>query len=369
MVRTRDQHYGWKVSPYTAKTRSYLRYVKHDFDDVEPNVWRLAREITKAVGRPIMPTVQLADGRWLQDSSVIIDHYSQNESLPKIHPNGYTQQLASYLLEVFADEWLPMAALQYRWGIPENTQFAMNEFARSGLPWMPRWIGRKVVSGFARKMQSYLPVLGVDESTKVAVEATVATTISALENQLSETAFILGGRPCLGDFALYGPLWAHLFRDPGSRYLFDDAPHVVSWMETLTMGASIKGEFLPGDLVPATLSPLFECVLRDQWSWIQTLGQAIDAYVQIHPKADRVPRALGDAEFSIRGISGRRKLATFVQWKAQRAADAYRQSAGVSDVWLRQVLGLPHDAEVGSIFETTATRFRLERYKMVIDRT
>ena len=32
-------HYGWLVSPYTAKTRAYLQYSQQPFVDVEPSVW------------------------------------------------------------------------------------------------------------------------------------------------------------------------------------------------------------------------------------------------------------------------------------------------------------------------------------------
>ena len=213
-----DTHFGWVVSPYSAKTRSYLKYIKHDFEDREPSVFTLAGSIKKAVGRPIMPTVRLADGRWLQDSSAIIDHYEGTGTYPSVQPPGHLQRFAAALLEVFADEWLPMTALHYRWHVAQNEQFALNEFARSGLPFLPRFIGRRAIAGFAAKMKSYLPVLGVTDATVAGVEETARLTISVLNEQFAQTRFVLGDRPCTADFALYGPLWAHLYRDPGSRY-------------------------------------------------------------------------------------------------------------------------------------------------------
>ena len=71
-----------------------------------------------------MPTVQLPDGTWLQDSSRILDHFGAQPGFPPLMPPGPTQRLASTLLEVFDDEWLPMAALHYRWSLPENHRFA-----------------------------------------------------------------------------------------------------------------------------------------------------------------------------------------------------------------------------------------------------
>jgi hypothetical protein len=86
-----DRHFGWQVSPYSAKTRSYLKYIDHDFEDVEPTVFTLAGSIKKAVGRPIMPTMHLSDGRWLQDSSTIIDHFEAEDRYASIQPPGRLQ--------------------------------------------------------------------------------------------------------------------------------------------------------------------------------------------------------------------------------------------------------------------------------------
>ena len=81
-----------------------------------------------------MPTVQLENGSWIQDSSVIIDYFEDQALAPPIVPKQPTRQLASYVLEVFADEWLPMIALYSRWSNPRNEIFALNDFARSGFP-------------------------------------------------------------------------------------------------------------------------------------------------------------------------------------------------------------------------------------------
>lgn len=365
----KHSHFGWLVSPYSAKTRSYLSYKKVPFSDIEPNVIRLFRTIKGAVGRVIMPTVRLSDGRWLQDSSLIIDHFEAEAGASSVHPTGATQRLASYLLEVFADEWLPMAALHYRWNIEENARFAIKDFARSGIPFLPSWLGQKIVAPFADRMRGYLPVLGVDEGTIPGVEEMVATTIGALDRQLEQTPYILGGRPCLGDFALFGPLWAHLYRDPGSRSLFDDAPNVRRWMDALREGAKAEGPFLPNDEVPDSLDALFACVLEDQWAWIETLVKAIDAYCDAHPEAKRVPRALGEADFMLCNRPGKsRKLVTFVQWKAQRARQAYDAAGGAADPWMRRVLGLDGNVDMSSRIMPIRNPLVLKNFKPVLAR-
>ena len=358
MARTLT-HYGWQVSPYSAKTRSYLLALGVEFKDCEPSVIKLLREIKPAVGRIIMPTVRLSSGAWLQDSSVIIDHFEEAQLGAPMIPSGPKQRVASYLLEVFADEWLPMIALQSRWRIPENATFALDEFARSGLPWLPRVIGRRVVRPFADKMKGYLKPLGVNSETTQGLQETLQLTLNALEAQLSLTPFLLGDRPSLGDFSLFGPLWAHLYRDPGSRSIFDDTPSICAWMDRLRTGAQATGDLLAEDEVPEALDPLFRCVLEDQWGWIGTLTQAIDHYVESHPDATRVPRALGHSPFVIRGRQSERKLITFVQWKAQRVTQAYQEADGRADPWLYRALGLSSPEAVAQIFKKIANPIEL----------
>jgi len=332
------RHYGWPVSPYTAKTRSFLRFKGIAFDDRVPSLFGLKR-IQGAVGKMIMPTVELPDGTWLQDSSDIIDTLEALHPNPCTVPSGITQRLACLLLELHGDEWLPMVALHYRWNVEDNARFAMKEFARCGIPWLPAFLGQPLVRRAAAKMQSYLPVHGVTEESIPRIEALARDLIADLNVHLADHRFVLGDRPCLGDFALFGPLWAHLFRDPGSTALFDDAPHVRQWMERLRAPCDAPGPFLPNDEVPATLDPIFRRVFRDQLAWVTTLVSAIDAYCADHPDATRVPRALGTAPFQVGGFQGQRKLVTFVQWKAQRPWAVYQQASPQDQAQLAAWMG------------------------------
>ncbi|MFP6683817.1 MAG: glutathione S-transferase family protein [Polyangiaceae bacterium] len=337
------KHYGWLVSPYSAKTRSYLRYKGIAFSDEHPTIPALYGRIQKAVGRMIMPTVEQPDGTWLQDSSDIIDALETQHPTPAVEPDGPTQALASSLLELYGDEWLPMMALHYRWNTPANRAFALAEFAREGLPWLPGFIGRRAVQPVAKRMAGYLPALGVTADTIPGVERAAEKLISQLDVHLADHAYLLGDRPCVGDFALFGPLWAHLFRDPGSTALFDEATHVRSWMRRLLTARPADGDFISDDEVPASLDPVFATVFQETITWITRLVTAIDSWCSAHPDAERVPRALGHDAFSVGGASGTRKLITFVQYKAQRAILPYQALTTVArepvDAWIARVAG------------------------------
>lgn len=340
------QLYGWLVSPYTAKTRAHLMASRIAYEECTPSVFTLAGKIRKKVGRAIMPTVQTPEGQWLQDSSELFDYFESIHQGPAFVPTTPKQRLLCYLLECFADEWLPMVALHYRWNTPENRTFALSEFSKNGMPYWPSFIRNRVAYSLSSRLTGYLEPLGVTKDTLPALEETTKIVIAAVENTLAHHPYLLGTRPSLADFALYGPLWAHLYRDPGSRYLFADAPHTVAWFSRLgTSSSSEQTGYLDEDAIPSSLTPLLKILFDDQWTWIQTLVQAIDTYCAEHPDTHRVPRALGWAPFTTRGYTGRRKLITFVQWKAQRARSIYdtlpeKEHAAMTD-WLHGIGGDP----------------------------
>lgn len=335
------QHFGWPVSPYSAKTRAYLRFKGLRFEDRRPHALQLFTTIRRAVGRAVMPTVRRPDGTWLQDSSEIIDALEATHPEPSVTPAGPTQRVAALLLELHGDEWLPMVAMHFRWNYPENRRFAEDEFARYGLPGAPLLLARRVTEPVARRMRSYLPVLGVTPATEAAIERFTADLVRHLDAHLSSHDYLLGGRPCIGDFALYGPLWAHVYRDPASRFMFDTAPAVRAWFERLERPSPTPGAFAPGDRVPETLDPIFRTLFDEQWPFLGALVEHIDRWCADNPGATRVPRALGSAGFSVAGQPGERRLVTFQQWMLQRPLEAYAaltddERRGV-DAWLDRI--------------------------------
>lgn len=313
---------SWLVSPYSAKVRAYLRFKQLPFEDRAPSIWALRGRIRQAVGKAIMPTVELPDGTWLQDSSEIIDTLEASEGGVEITPPGPRQRLVSALLELHADEWLTIPAMHYRWNTPENAAFALAEFGRCGLPGLPGPLARLLARPVAKKMASYVPILGVDEATRGGVEAFTKQLIARLDAHLEQHPFLLGSRPCLADFALFATPWSHLFRDPGTTRLLDARPHVRGWFGRLNEPDGEPGEFLPDDAIPDTLLPILRTMLAEQGEYVRRLIDAIDAWCDEHPGAARVPRSLGNTPFTVGGAQGERRLLTEGLWMIQRPLDA-----------------------------------------------
>ncbi|MCB9661105.1 MAG: glutathione S-transferase family protein [Sandaracinaceae bacterium] len=354
-------HFAWTVSPYSAKTRAYLTFKRIPFTEVAPSAWTLYRDIQKAVGAAIMPTVLTPEGRWMQDSTEIIDALEERFPKVSVHPSTPKQRIAALLLELHADEWLPSVALHYRWNRHENRDFALREFGSAAFPGLPPALSRVLVRPVASKMAGYRAVVGVTHETIPGFERFTASLLAQLELHLRAYPFLFGTRPSVADFALYGPLWAHLYRDPGSTYLFRDTPHIVAWFERLMSPLGRDGAFLPDDEVPATLEPVLATLFAEQMPFVMALMDAIDVWCDAHPEATRVPRALGDHAFTVGGSSGRRRLLTYTQWMAQRPLAAYATLSATDrpavDAWLRRLGG---DAARDAIARTV--RHPLERH-------
>jgi glutathione S-transferase len=355
-----------------------LHYKDVNFEEMTPSAVGLYVTVRPAVGRAIMPTLQMADGTWRQDSALICDELEATFRSRPTTPPGPTQRLASLLLELLADEWFPMLALHYRWNTPGNKEWATREFGRCAFPWMPPPIANCLAAPFANKMQSFRAVQGIAAETHAGIERLASNVISVLDAHLASHRFLLGGVPCRADFALYGPLWAHLFRDPQSRHLFESAPNVRRWLESLhghrtdpafptlpTAQPQYDADacFLPADLVPATLDPLFRIQFAEQWPYLVVLSRAVDSHVDAKlAPADsapvHVPRSLGHAGFNVGGAPGTRTLLTYTAWRLQRPLDEYAKFTSLECVTVNEWLD-----RLGArrAFCGLQPKFRLER--------
>ena len=87
------QVYGCRISYYTGKLETYLRFRKIPYEQLptEPH----ARRIRAGAGAVQMPVVELEDGRWLSDSTPIIAWYEGRQEAPSIYPGRSGASLRS----------------------------------------------------------------------------------------------------------------------------------------------------------------------------------------------------------------------------------------------------------------------------------
>ena len=326
----RHQLIGAQVSLYTGKLRCYLDYKAIPYDEIVASTEVYREVIIPRTGVQYIPVLISDDDVAVQDTTEIIDFLEARYPLAPIYPATPKQKLVALLLEIYGDEWLVLPAMHYRWNIPENTEFARQEFGRTSAPdatpEAQYAIGLKTSAPFAGS----LPKLGITELTIPAIETSYLALLGELDAHFAQHPLLLGSRPSIGDFGLIGPLYAHLYRDPASGRLMEQhAPNVVAWIKRMIKPTALSGEFLPNDEVPDTLLPILQRMFREQGS---VLKQTID---QVKSWADQnegpeILRAIGKAGFEIEGVQGERLTFPYMQWMWQRAADFYQELDKVS---------------------------------------
>lgn len=318
----KDQLLGWDVSPYTAKVHSYFNYKKIPYDYKPPNAYTLARKVQPAVGKMIMPTVFKSNGDIIQDSSVIIDRYETTHPNPPVIPETPNHKAATLLVELFADEWLPLAALHYRWNYPANYDFIIGEFGKNALPYFPRLIQRQVAKQFAGKMSGYLPILGISKAMQPTLEIAVEKVLGLLDAHFAQHSFLLGGHPTIGDFALYGPLYAHLDRDPEPRDLIKKYKHLHKWLMVMHGDLNnVHENLIKDDEIPDTLAMILKLIDTLYAPLIAATVQSVNQWAEDNPNVDKLPQRLGDSTITIEGKTETRYNLTYGYWMLQRMYD------------------------------------------------
>ncbi len=323
-MTSRQQLLGAEVSYYTGKVRAYLRYKGIPFDEVPATREVYRRVIVPRTGVAFIPVLISDADDAIQDSTAIIDYLEERNPGASVYPDGPLQRLVALLLEVYADEWLVIPAMHYRWNLPENRAFAVREFGRLSAPDASADEQIAIGEKLSRPFAGALPALGVNAANAAAVEASYLEFLQDFAAHLETAPFLLGTRPSIGDFALLGPLYAHLYRDPLSgRLMRERAPSVADWVERMNAPEPRSGAFAADDRVPETLLPLLRRMFQDQGPVLVGTIERLRAWKAKGGQGE-LPRALGMQEFRLGEQSSQRAVYPFNVWRWQRPHDHYR---------------------------------------------
>ncbi len=335
---------GAEVSYYTGKVRAYLRYKDIPFSERAASRDVYKNIILPRTGLRMIPVLISDDDIAIQDTSDIIDFLEGRYPGAAIYPAGPVQKLVALLFEVYGDEWMVIPAMHYRWSYEENRRFAMQEFGRLSMPEespeAQAALGEKLAEPFA----GALPYLGVSKETIAGVEASYLEFLADFSAHLADHPFLLGDRPSIGDFSLYGSLYAHLYRDPYSgRLMKERAPAVADWVERMTNPEPKSGGFLADDEIPRTLEPMLQRMFSEQGPVLSNTIDAVAQWAKENEGDSPLPRSIGKHDFSIGGCRGERSINPYHLWMWQRAYDQYQslstESRSQADALLRRLGG------------------------------
>ncbi|MEM9668547.1 MAG: glutathione S-transferase [Pseudomonadota bacterium] len=354
--------YGADLSYFSGKARAYLDWKGLDYDEIRPDRDIYDRILLPRVGWPVIPVIAGPEDEILQDTSDIIDTLDQRHAGASAFPDSPVQKLAALLFEVIGDEWLLIPAMHYRWA--HNRDYAYQKFGEASAPdKSPEEqfeIGKKTATYF----EGSLPFLGITPETVPAIEAAYVEFLEQFATHLASHDMLLGSRPSIGDFGLFGPLYAHLYMDPASGDLMKDkAPQVAHWVERMRDAEASPGDFLPNDEVPETLKPMLRNQLRDFVPVLISTAEALTGWAADQTSGTEVPRALGPHDFQLRGINSNRMIFPFSLWMLQRPLDHYRSLEGEAKTRANVFL---EDLGAASLVDLDFPRLTRVNYKLTL---
>ncbi len=320
--------YGAEFSLYSGKVRSYLRKKGVPFEEITSTVGVYKEFIIPRTGVRFIPVLQTPEDHVYQDTTVIIDELEARFPDHSVYPSTPRQKLASLLLEVYADEWLVIPAMHYRWNYPAtNEKFIYREFGSMALPKMPAFVQRIIGKKIGAKFKGFVPKLGIYEHNIAAIEQSYVALLGDLQKHFEQHDFLLGGKPSIADFGLMGPLYAHLFRDPApGKLMREKAPAVCEWVERMNDDQTYlnQGDYLADDEVPATLMPILQRMAGEHLPVLQDTDRLLDEWKTANPDTHEVPRFIGMHRFTVEGVEAERSVLPYCLWMYQRPVDFYQ---------------------------------------------
>ncbi len=317
-----ERHYRFyasEVSYFSAKVRPALRYKRAPFVEILATLRAYREVIVPRTGMAMIPVVVTPEGETVQDSSDILDTIERRFPEPPLYPATPVQRVVSYLVELYADEFLVLPALHYRWSFPESEAKARADFAAT--------TGDTATANrFADMVKNAVGMIGVQAATIPALETHTRDLLDLLSAQFAEQPYVLGARPSLADCALMGPLYAHLYMDaaPG-RLLRERAPLVCHWIERMNHpDPDSFGDWLADDALAPTLRPLLSLIGRDATPLVLDAARAVDTWVDGSDAEGELPRVVGVHDTTLGGVAFQRWTTPYTLWMVQRPLDIYR---------------------------------------------
>jgi len=358
---------GHEFSLYSGKARAYLRHKQIPFiEGVTAEDRKLMQE---RIRRKVVPVVVMPNGDCVQDTTEIIDYFERLYPEPSVYPEGPWQKLVALLFEVYGDEWLVLPAMHYRWHFKrQNLAYVLKNFGaivKPGWPPVLRPLGGLPVAMIFGNL--YKPIMGRSRRNIGEIEKSYESFLDDFNRHLEDHEYLLGSRPCIGDFGLIGPLYAHLYRDPyPGKLMRTRAPNVAKWVERMQRPARFDGSFLPDDEVPESLHPMLQRLFAEQFPVLVDTLRRVGQWAADHPDAHGIPRFIGKHDFYLGDVKASRCVMPFSQWMFQRPL-AHYQTLSIEqkervDPLLDQMGGLD------GIKEPVAVRLKLDNYRLVLER-
>ncbi|MFO1158196.1 MAG: glutathione S-transferase family protein [Reyranellaceae bacterium] len=246
--------FGSELSPYSVKVRSYFRYkgLPHEWIPRSPAV---QAEFQKYAKLPLVPLVVTPDGAGIQDSTPIMEQLEARHPEPSIVPADPTLAFLSALLEEYGDEWGNKWMFHYRWFYQPDVWATAERIALQMMGASGTLAVAEARSAVAERMTGRLGFVGSSEQTRPTIEASFKRVLALLEAHLAQRPYVLGGRPAMADFGLWGQLYEAATDPTPGAVMRASSPNVMAWVRRMLSPAA-EGSYETWDALAPTLLPL-----------------------------------------------------------------------------------------------------------------
>lgn len=300
--------YAITHSLYSGRARAYLIKQGIPFRELSTGHESFKADVLPRARLPTIPTLVTPAGKVIRDGAAIIEHFEAASGRPCLPP-GPKQQVVSALFDVIGTDGLLRPSMHYRWNFQdENLSFVRYHFLHSQRDTPTRDEKTEYMMG---RMQQVARVWGVSEDTAPLVEALYLEYLDALSAHFENYPYLLGWRPCIGDFGLLAPMYAHLGRDPyPARIMQQRAVRVYRWVERMNRADqdvpeyfNAGDDFLADDEVPESLLAVLKVIAEDFVPETRSSAASINQWLKENrPEAgDEAERFLGQCQFELRG--------------------------------------------------------------------
>jgi glutathione S-transferase len=302
--------YAITHSLYSGRARSYLIKNRIPFRELSTGQESFKADVLPKGKLPTIPTLVTPAGEVIRDGAAIIEYFEAANGRP-CRPIGPKQQIVSALFDVIGTDGLLRPAMHYRWNFQEeNLHFVRYHFLHSQRDTPTREDKTEHMMG---RMQQVARVWGVSKETKSLVEQLYFEYLDTLSAHFENYPYLLGWRPCIGDFGLLAPMYAHLGRDPyPARIMQQRAVRVYRWVERMNRADqdvpeyfNAGDDFLADDEVPESLLQVLKVIAEDFVPETRSAAAVINQWLQENrPQVGgTVERFLGKCQFELRGQS------------------------------------------------------------------
>jgi glutathione S-transferase len=272
--------FGGPGSPYSHKMRAVMRYrrIPHDWVIVLGGFDGTAQTgKLRPLGKPMFPIVQFPDGApWCDSTPIIHELETRHPGERSVIPPTPVGRFLARLIEDFADEWLAIPLMAFRWTSDEDVSFCARRQMQGWLGAVSEQDLSAGIERFSARQGRLRMILGAANPAAMPVfVAQYGMLLDVLEAGLSKSLFLFGERPSIADFGLYGMFSQFVIDPTPSKILRERAVRLFQWTHYIDDLSGHDGTWSDSPASSETVRDLVKLAGRSLLPMMLAVSQAV----------------------------------------------------------------------------------------------